>query len=85
MSLNVSREWKRDGACVSPGVDPDIFFAPPDGRKNWDKAAKLLCRVCPVKKDCLITAIEDGEMHGVWGGLNGSERLQFYVGNAPPQ
>ncbi|MFF8513344.1 WhiB family transcriptional regulator [Streptomyces sp. NPDC015492] len=69
--------WKEQGACAMVGVDPDIFFAPSDGRRNWDRKAKLLCDSCSVKAHCLLTAIETSEKYGVWGGLNGKERLRY--------
>ena len=30
--------------------------------------------MCPVQRECLEYAIAIGEMHGIWGGLNETER-----------
>ena len=33
------------------------------------RAAKSLCRRCPIMLDCMTKAIDDNETHGTWGGL----------------
>ncbi|WP_073918170.1 WhiB family transcriptional regulator [Streptomyces sp. CB02009] len=76
--------WKEQGACTARGVDPEIFFAPAVARKNWDLEAKRLCDTCPVKARCLLDALETSEKFGVWGGLNGKERLRHRTQSAEP-
>ncbi|HKE98439.1 MAG TPA: WhiB family transcriptional regulator [Actinomycetes bacterium] len=49
--------------CVQTG--PDLFFSESPGELE---AAKLLCRPCPVRAQCLAGAVERGEPWGVWGG-----------------
>ncbi|MFF8513326.1 WhiB family transcriptional regulator [Streptomyces sp. NPDC015492] len=63
--------------CATADVDPDVFFPPLDAPRNWDRVAKRLCGACPARISCLRTALERGEAHGVWGGLNGKERSRF--------
>jgi len=58
--------WKHDAACV--GVDPDLFFGATEAE------AKAVCAGCPVKVDCLIYAVENDILHGVWGGRTPAER-----------
>jgi WhiB family redox-sensing transcriptional regulator len=45
--------------------DPELFFAesPSDV-----ELAKSLCGTCPVRTECLASAIERREPWGVWGG-----------------
>jgi WhiB family redox-sensing transcriptional regulator len=46
-------------------TDPDLWFAedPADLER-----AKTMCRACPVRAECLQTALEQREPWGVWGG-----------------
>lgn len=61
--------WKFDAACV---FEPkDLFF--PD-RGESAQSAKLVCSTCPVKVECLRSAIENREWDGIWGGTNEKER-----------
>ena len=36
--------------------------------------AKAICVRCPVLEECREYALEVGETHGIWGGLNEMER-----------
>ncbi len=65
-----SEEWMRDARCRE--MSPEIFF-PPLGESTSE--AKYVCRGCPVRADCLAYAMENGENHGVWGGLTSRERV----------
>ena len=57
--------WWEEAACR--GVDPAIFF-PERGESSAE--AKKVCLPCPVSAQCLAYAVENGEKHGVWGGLS---------------
>ncbi len=55
------------------------FFAPShferkDEKDRREGAARALCQVCPVRRQCLDYALEVREPHGIWGGLNELER-----------
>lgn len=65
-------EWQADGACV--GVDPNVFFP---GRGASMATAKAFCRECPVRVECLMFAMNNGEKFGVWGGLSERERRRL--------
>ncbi len=54
-------------------VDPELFF--PTGKyEETVEMAKRICRRCSVRKECLQTAMEQGEQYGIWGGTTGDER-----------
>lgn len=73
--------WHIHGACY--GMDPDeadeLFFPVP--RDHWATAeAKELCALCPVRRDCLNYALENGIKQGTWGGLTEAERRPWEKG-----
>lgn len=57
---------------------PELFFPDdfPAGtlRTQAAKMAKNLCQECPVITECLLYAVANKEMYGVWGGTLPSER-----------
>jgi WhiB family redox-sensing transcriptional regulator len=69
--------WQRHAACR--GEDSTYYFAPSYFEKRGEKlareaVAKRICAACPVRQPCLDYALETREGHGVWGGLNETER-----------
>lgn len=66
--------WSQGAVCRQ--VDPDLFY--PEGERGATafliEEAKGYCRTCPVMHECLEDALERGEPHGVWGGLDENER-----------
>lgn len=64
--------WSKRAACRN--VDTDLFY--PD-RGGDIRAAKRICRACPVQAPCLDYALERGERYGVWGGLSERERRRL--------
>ncbi len=64
--------WKNDALCAS--MDPVLFF--PDKGKNA-RAAKQVCRQCPVREQCLDYALETNQSFGVWGGFTEGERTKL--------
>lgn len=67
------QEWRDQAACA--GTDPDVFH-PTDGATGRTQArtARALCAVCPVRLDCLATAIAESEDRGIWGGCTERQR-----------
>lgn len=63
-------EWFDEAACA--GVDLEVFF-PERGRSV---GAKMLCKGCPVRDECLQYAL-DGDLEGYWGGTSTRERKQL--------
>ena len=63
--------WTEDAACTS-GNTYLVFFAAADGRPDSIHNARLICRDCPVQRECLR---EYGDLpHGVVGGKSAAER-----------
>lgn len=66
-------DWTLLRACAGRSFDPDLMF-PEDGDEVGVKAAKRICRECPVRTQCLTDALSRKEKYGVWGGLTRHER-----------
>jgi WhiB family redox-sensing transcriptional regulator len=64
--------WEDDAACK--GAQADIFFAP---GATQEHRAKVVCRACPVRWECLAYALKHRVEHGVWGGLTDRERRKI--------
>ena len=62
-------DWRHQAACR--GTDPELFYA-----FNPDQLGevKKVCADCPVREQCRQFALETGQDHGVWGGLDDAER-----------
>ncbi|MGO9385684.1 MAG: WhiB family transcriptional regulator [Mycobacterium sp.] len=45
--------------------EPDLWFA--EAPADLERA-KALCAGCPIRRECLATALERAEPWGVWGG-----------------
>lgn len=58
--------WHGQAACRNTGVN--TFFT-----GNTD-VALALCQRCVVRLDCLSHAVDNNELHGVWGGTTEKER-----------
>lgn len=64
-------EWLAYAVCAKPdavSMFPDASNAP------HIAAAKEHCDICPVRIECLSSALARGEQHGIWGGLTTEER-----------
>lgn len=69
--------WQHRGACRGP--HSTVFFPPPQFERKHERTerelrAKEICAGCSVVSDCLEYALEIREPHGIWGGLNETER-----------
>ena len=75
-------DWRHIAACRDE--DPELFF--PLGNTGpallQIEEAKSVCRLCPVREDCLQFALESGQDAGVWGGLSEDERRALKRRNA---
>lgn len=75
--------WRYDAKCR--GEDTEIFFPPRDKAlyKPIADKAKAICwgrdgrPPCPVRRECLVEALENDELHGIFGGMSHRERNAF--------
>lgn len=55
-----------------------LFFAPaaerPNYRERREKAARGICEVCPVLRECGEYVLSYNEEHGIWAGMDENER-----------
>jgi WhiB family redox-sensing transcriptional regulator len=65
--------WHEDAACRM--TDASLFFPVAD-EDSW--RAKLVCRRCLVREDCLAFSLENHERYGVWGGMGEHERAELF-------
>ena len=67
-------DWRKQAECLDES--PDLFF--PVGTTGpaifQVEEAKVVCRRCDVREQCLAWALESGQDHGVWGGMSEDER-----------
>jgi WhiB family redox-sensing transcriptional regulator len=61
--------WQRRGLCAE--TDPEVFFPEKGGSTA---RAKMICRGCEVRGECLEYALGRDEQFGIWGGLSVRER-----------
>lgn len=68
--------WMVDAACA--GSDSETFF--PTGTTgpalSQEAEAKRICSGCPVARTCLAWSLRMRLDHGVFGGLNETERRE---------
>ena len=69
--------WQLRAVCRGP--DAVLFFPPShferkEEKEEREQRAKAICRICPVRRECLEYALRIREPHGIWGGLNEMER-----------
>ncbi|MEC3992047.1 WhiB family transcriptional regulator [Actinacidiphila sp. DG2A-62] len=67
-------DWRHRAVCRTE--DPELFFPASNAgiALLQIEEAKSVCRRCPVMDQCLQWALENGQEHGVWGGLSEDER-----------
>lgn len=64
--------WQESAACISD--DPEILKSFYGETEEEINRAKSICASCPVRFECLTTALDSEERFGVWGGSDESTR-----------
>lgn len=64
--------WHVHAACRFADKTVDWVEAEPGSAAA--ARCKATCRSCPVRITCALTALSDGERHGVWGGMDEADR-----------
>jgi len=62
--------WKKEAACRQMG--PALFF--PSGASEDTAFARMVCRGCPVRIECLTFALATPNTDGIWADTNRRER-----------
>lgn len=77
-------KWFEDAKCKGKG--PSLFFWEGLNRVK-EQNARVFCRTCPVRYQCLISVWTDWEPHGIRAGLSPKERKAFRIllGGRVPQ
>lgn len=57
-------------------TDPEVFWPEP-GQTGRARAAKMICRRCEARPECLRWALEHRIDGGVWGGLDNTQRRKI--------
>lgn len=65
-------EWQEQAICSQ--TDPDSFY-PELGASS--EPAKAICYRCDVRTECLEYALDNNEIHGIWGGTTERERRKL--------
>lgn len=73
-------DWTAWALCTQ--ADPEAFF-PEQGVSS--RAARKVCRNCPVQAECLAYSLIAPERFGVWGGLSAQARKRRYPEAFAPQ
>lgn len=81
----VDDAWQVRAACRGP--QSAVFFPPgtlerKDEKVEREGRAKEICRTCSVRVPCLDYAVAIREQHGIWGGLNETERKHLAASRA---
>lgn len=64
------RPWYRDALCITPERE---FYDFPENKEE-EKKSKSVCRVCPVRLECLAHAFSYSIDYGIWGGMMPDQR-----------
>lgn len=70
--------WQTDPRRICRTMDPEVFNDDTPGRRPAE--AKVACRKCPVRSECLTYALDSNEPWGVWGGFTTAERWRILHG-----
>ena len=69
-----SMSWRAQARCRNV---PTEMFVARRGDELSVRAAKRICRGCPVRAECLDYALAAGERFGVWGGVSERRRREL--------
>jgi len=85
VQVEVEQIWQVKASCRGPQAAvffPPAHFERKDDKENREGRAKAMCLSCPVRQPCLEYALRIREPHGIWGGLNESERRDLLARQA---
>lgn len=68
MSITLRQDWMTRAKCAD---QLEVMFG------EDVEAAKAICQGCPVRRECLASALDGDVDYGVWGGLTFEERTKL--------
>ena len=78
--LTTHLKWQDDGRCAEVGQE--IFYLDQGANASHGRQARSVCARCPVRRDCLLDALEHMDdygpgTHGCWGSTFPEQREYF--------
>jgi WhiB family redox-sensing transcriptional regulator len=72
-TVRANKGWRINAGCRNA---PRSVFFPVNTRltSRETRNALAICDVCPVKDECLASAIDNREYYGIWGGTTELQR-----------
>ena len=81
--MRIDEGWRRRARCRTI-LDPDVFFVSDEEHKpkkrktqvltKMEEIAVQVCDTCPVSGNCLLFALDDPRLVGIWGGTTTEQR-----------
>ncbi|MFJ8963843.1 WhiB family transcriptional regulator [Lentzea sp. NPDC102401] len=65
-------KWQVHAACRN--TDREVDWTDSEQGSTAAADCKTICRLCPVRLTCAITALTRDESYGVWGGMDQADR-----------
>lgn len=65
-------DWRTQAACRQ--ANHALFFPHKEGGTQTMHKALTYCDACPVRLSCLVEALVDPSLSGIWGGTTTEER-----------
>jgi hypothetical protein len=69
----MKNNWKDKALCLGH-PESNIWFS---YKKSDIDRAKSICKKCPVRVECFMSAWESGDFYGVYGGVSEFEYLSM--------
>lgn len=79
-TLTTHLQWQNQGLCAEVGQA--IFYLEKGDNATHGLHARTVCAACPVRRDCLLDALEHMDdygpgVHGIWGSTSPDQREHF--------
>lgn len=69
--LPIPDDWRQEAKCI--GEDLNVFI-----NQKREKEARVFCRECPVREQCLAYSIQTPNLAGIYGGIGENTRDRAY-------
>ena len=72
--------FKNRPACE--GTDTNLWFSNQSNDYPEKELLTRICNGCPARQECLEYALRYSELHGIWAGLDPTERSKLQDGKS---